>query len=363
MPMSNGLFLSSWPLALGSGSGTALFVNSIRQAVEHSGQALEIINPPLDTSDYAQFVYHRLWFNTQLPNDARLASADWVLTIDYDGYAVPRKTSQPFITSARALFAEIAPTEPEPFRTLLNLQAFFDGHNFRTATWVTTPSEYARQKVAEYYHVPLERIITIPNGINLAEWDAHWRAVPEPDPHRPPTVLAVSKLYPRKKIDTLIRAVPLIRQRFPDVQVRIVGGGFEWENWRQLATELHVSGSVVWLGDVHDRRQVVAEYKQCHVFVHTSIQETFGNVLLEAMASSRPIVAAHAAALPETIQAAHSGLTVPPEQPETLAFAIIELLENDVRRAQLGHHGRDFAKRMTWESAAQQYQHLLTQTA
>jgi len=358
--MAHGLFLSSWPLALGSGSGTALFVNSIRQAVEQSGQSLEIINPSLETDDYAQFVYNRLWFNTQLPQDARLANAAWVLTIDYDGYAAPRKTSQPFIASARALFAEIAPTEPEPFRTLLNLQAFFDGHNFRSATWVTTPSEYARQKVAEHYQVPLEKIITIPNGINLTEWDAHWRAVPEPEAHRPPTVLAVSKLYPRKKIDTLIRAAPILRQRFPDIDVRIVGGGFEWENWRALATELQVAGNITWLGDVHDRRRVVAEYKRCHVFVHPSVQETFGNVLLEAMASSRPIVAAHAAALPETIHASHGGITVPPEQPETLAFAIIELLENDIRRAQLGRYGREFAKRMTWENAAQQYQRLFS---
>lgn len=361
--MSTGLFLSSWPLALGSGSGTALFVNSIRQAVEQGGQALEIINPPLDTNDYAQFVYNRLWFNTQLPHDARLARADWVLTIDYDGYAVPRRASQPFVASARALFAEIAPTEPEPFRTLLNLQAFFDGHNFRAATWVTTASEYARQKVAEYHAVPMEKIKCIPNGINLPEWDGHWRAIPEPDAKRPPTVLAVSKLYPRKKIDTLIQAVPLLRQRFPDVQVRIVGGGFEWESWRKLAEDLHVAASLTWLGDVHDRRQVVAEYKRCHVFVHPSIQETFGNVLLEAMASSRPIVAAQAAALPETVQASGGGVVVPPEQPEALAHTIIELLENEVRRAQLGRHGREFAKQMTWERAAQQYQHLLTQTA
>ena len=60
------------------------------------------------------------------------------------------------------------------------------------------------------------------------------RRVPEPDRSRRPTLLAVSKLYPRKKIDTLIRAVPLLRQHLPDIDVRIVGGGFEWDALQQL---------------------------------------------------------------------------------------------------------------------------------
>jgi glycosyltransferase involved in cell wall biosynthesis len=357
--MPHGLIVTSWPLALGAGSGTALFIQSLRRAVEAAGQSVELINPPLDASDYARFTFERLWFNTQLPRDPRPANADWILGIDYDGFALPRRPAQRFVASARAVFAEIVPTEPEPFRTLLTAQAYFEGHNLRAADWVVTPSQYAREAVARHYHVPPDKIKVIPNGVDLAEWDAHWRALPEPEPERRPTVLAVSKLYPRKRIDILIRAAPFLRERYRDVDVRIVGGGFEWEAWRRLSEEIGAAPNVTWLGDVDDRRAVVNEFKRCHVFTHTSIQEAFGNVLMEAMASSKPIVAAEAACLPEMIRASGGGQLVPPNDPEALAAALSDLLDDEARRAELGRRGRAYAEAMTWKRCAARYLELL----
>ncbi len=352
-------FITSWPLTLGQGSGTALFVQALRQALEREGTQVELINPTLDTADYVQFTLERLWFNTMLPQDPRIEHADWILGIDYDGFALPRRSSQPYIGTARAVFADLVDTEPEPFRSMLHTQAFFEGHNLRRAYLVVTPSEYARRKVIEYYHVEPERVHVVPNGIDLAQWDAYWQALPEPDPQRRPTVLAVSKLYPRKKIGVLIQAIPLLRQRFPDVEVRIVGGGFEWEALHRLAAELGVEGNLTWLGDVDVRQQVVAEYKQCHVFVHPSIQDAFANVCLESMASSRPLVVSDAASMPELVRQAGSGLIVPPNEPAALAEAIATLLQDTAQRQELGRAGRRFAERMTWQNSAQRFMRLL----
>ncbi len=358
--MAAGLIVTSWPLGLGSGSGTAMFIRSLRRAVEAAGHAVHLVNPALDAADYVQFTLERFWFNTQLRDDPRVAGAAWILGIDYDGFALPRRAGQPFVASARAVFAELAPTEPDPFHTLLRAQAFFEGHNLRAADWVTAPSEYARAAVIHHYGVPPERAVTIPNGVDLAAWDAHWRDLPEPEPGRRPTVLAVSKLYPRKKIDTLIRAVPRLRRRYPDIDVRIVGGGFEWDAWRRLAEAIGASPNLTWLGDVDDRRAVVGEFKRCHVFTHTSVQEAFGNVVLEAMASSRPVVAVDAACLPEMIRASGGGVLVPPDDPPALADALAGLLEDAPRRAALGRAGRAFAETLTWERAAEHYLRLLT---
>lgn len=357
--MHKALFLTTWPLSLGQGSGTALFVQSIRRAVEGMGTQVELVNPPLDMQDYARFTLERLWYNVQFGRDPRLEQVDWVLGLDYDGFAIPRRSGQRFIGTARAVFADLVETEPEPFRTLLQTQAFFEGHNLRSAERVITPSQYARRRVIEYYQVPEERVHAVPNGIDLAEWDALWQSLAEPEAARRPTVLAVSKLYPRKKIGVLVKAVPIVRSRFPDVEVRIVGGGFEWHALRQLSREIGAESNITWLGDINDRRQVVAEFKRCHLFVHPSIQDAFANVCLEAMASSRPLVVSEAASMPELVRPAGSGSLVPPEDPEALAQAICDLLVDEEKRNRLGRAGRRFAEGMSWENTASRFLQLI----
>ncbi len=351
--MAKAVFVTSWSLSLGQGSGTALFVRALQRAVQERGTTVEMINPILDTSDYTQFTLERLWFNVQLAHDPRPTAADWVLGLDYDGFAVPRRAGSRFIGTARAVFADLVETEPEPFRTMLRAQAYFEGHNLRNSDLVITPSEYARRKVVSYYSVPPERAHAIPNGIDLEEWDRLWAALPEPDSNRRPTVLAVSKLYPRKKIDTLVRAAPLIAQQYPELEIRVVGGGFEWENLHRLSQEVGAERYITWLGDINDRQRVVAEFKGCHVFTHPSIQDAFANVCLESMASSRPLVVSDAASMPDMVRSANSGLVVTPEDPEALAAAISSLLSDEERRASYGTNGRKYAEKMTWQRTAE----------
>lgn len=357
--MSHAVFITTWPTSLGQGSGTALFTKSLERAIVSRGDTVDLINPALDTADYTHFTLERFWFNQQLAHDPRPANADWVLGLDYDGFAVPRHQDRPFIASVRAVFADLVDTEPDPFRTMLRAQAFYEGHNVRAADWVTTPSEYARGRIIDYYGALPEKVHAIPNGINLTEWDTLAAAIPQPDRSRRPTVLAVSKLYPRKKIDTLVRAVPRLRSRWPDIEVRIVGGGFEWAALQRLTAELGLERNITWLGDINDRARVVAEFKHCHVFTHPSIQDAFANVCLESMAASRPQVVSDAASMPGLVRAANSGLIVPPQDPATLADAILTLLGDEQLQATLGTNGRRYAETMTWDKTAAQFLTLL----
>ena len=83
----------------------------------------------------------------------------------------------------------------------------------------------------------------------------------------------------------------------------------------RLSDELRLDGTVTWLGDV-SRAALVAEYNRASVFCLPSVQEGFGIVLLEAMAAGKPIVASHAAAIPEVVP---HGMLVQPDNPEALA--------------------------------------------
>ena len=359
--MSYALFLSSWPTSLAEGSGAALFVTSLKKAVEAQGRPVVFVNPKLKTSDYTQFTLDRFTFNIRLADkhQSLIDGADWIFGLDYDGFALPRQSGRPFIVSVRSVFADLVDTEPEPFKTLLRAQSHFEGHNVRQADCITTPSEYARQKIIEYYQVDERRVHAIPNGIDLDQWDSLWATIPEPDPYRRPTVLAVSKLYPRKNISTLLRAIPELRNYYPDIDVRIVGAGFEWNELHQLSCDLGITGNVTWLGDINDRRSVVAEYKNCHVFVHPSVQDAFANVCLESMASSRPLVVSDAAAMPALVRTSSSGLIVPPRNPEAFADAIRSLLENRSLRDTFGKNGRAFAESMTWRKTSEAHLSLI----
>lgn len=353
--MKKAAFITSWPLSPGQGSGTALFVNSLQKAVNDLGDKVNLINPKLDTSDYVQFTLDRLWFNVSLSNDERIKEADWILGLDYDGFSLTSSKNQRFFGTARAVFADLVDTEPEPFRSMLKTQAYFEGHNLRKSEMVFVPSSYAKRKVIEYYNVNSKGIHVIPNGINLIEWDQLARTIPETVDSERPTVLAVSKLYPRKKISTLIKAIPTISSRYPDVDIRVVGGGFEWDKLQRLSEELGVTNNITWLGDVNDRRSIVQEFHGCHVFTHPSIQDAFANVCLESMAASKPLVVSNAAAMPDLVTASNSGLIVPPEDPQALASAIISLLDDESKRIQFGRNGRKFAEQMTWEKTAQAF--------
>lgn len=119
------------------------------------------------------------------------------------------------------------------------------------------------------------------------------------------------------------------------------------------------SSTITWLGDIDDRRQVVAEFKRCHAFTHPSIQDAFANVCLESMASARPLVVSDAASMPAMVRAANSGLVVSPDDPEELAAAVCRLFADDQERLALGKNGRRYAEGMTWQRTAEQFIRLV----
>lgn len=105
-----------------------------------------------------------------------------------------------------------------------------------------------------------------------------------------PTLLYVGALKEMKGVDVLIEAVPSLLEIDRDIEVRIVGDGPMEEQLRERVDELGVSSSVTWCGYVdHDR--LPRYYREADVFVYPGIlDEPFGRVMLEALASGTPIV-------------------------------------------------------------------------
>jgi glycosyltransferase involved in cell wall biosynthesis len=193
----------------------------------------------------------------------------------------------------------------------MGIQARRERLHVHRAARVVVTSRYCADQVRTLYGY--ERPCTIvPELIDLAAWHAHLAAAP-PHQHRGRyTVLYVGRFYRRKRVDVLLRAAALLRDRMPELEVRIVGNGPCNKAWRDL------DPTATWLGDV-TRAQLAAEYNRCDLFCLPSVQEGFGIVLLEAMAAGKPIVASRAAAIPEV---APDATLVEPDSPEALAEAL-----------------------------------------
>ena len=110
------------------------------------------------------------------------------------------------------------------------------------------------------------------------------------EPGQSPTLLYVGALQDIKGVDVLLRALPLLRERGRDVELLIAGMGPEESSLRSLADGLSVDEHVTWLGYV-DHDELPELYRKCDVFVYPGvIDEPFGRVVLEALASGTPIV-------------------------------------------------------------------------
>lgn len=174
------------------------------------------------------------------------------------------------------------------------------------------------------------------------------------------TLLTVSRLVPRKGIDAVLTALPVLRRRFPHLRYRIVGEGPERSKLEAIANDLGISQCVEFLGKVPDH-DLPELYRSAHIFVmptreektRTSI-EGFGIVYLEASASGLPIVATDSGGVREAVLDGQTGILVPAGDQEALTRALEQMLEDQDLRARLGRTGRQWVEQeMNWDRAAE----------
>ena len=157
----------------------------------------------------------------------------------------------------------------------------------------------------------------------------------------------IGRVHSQKGWDVLCSAASLVREELPDAQFVVVGDGPELD---ELARESKVPVRFV---GYHE--QASALVRAFDMLVVPSRYEAFGFVALEAMYAGVPVIASEVGGLPEVV--GDCGVLVPPERPELLARAILELATDPDRRATYAHHAMSrahslfTAERMAAETA------------
>jgi glycosyltransferase involved in cell wall biosynthesis len=153
-------------------------------------------------------------------------------------------------------------------------------------------------------------------------------------------VASVARLTPHKRHCDLVEAFGVVRERVPRAQLLIVGDGPE-RPALEAAIEKAGLGACVHLLGV--RRDVRAIIDAADVVALSSLWEGLPMVLLEAQARARPVVATDVLGTAAAVSPGETALLVPPGEPSALAGALVALLEDPARCAEMGAHGRALA--------------------
>jgi glycosyltransferase involved in cell wall biosynthesis len=157
----------------------------------------------------------------------------------------------------------------------------------------------------------------------------------------------VGRLSPWKGQADFIRAMRLVRARFPDVYMVLVGGPiFGDDSYESALHELAQDcGMAPWSRFIGQRDDLPDVLAALDILVHCSTEpEPFGRVVIEGMAAGLPVAAYGHGALPEIVVPGETGLLVPPGDIEALAQAVRDLIANSAARASYGLAGRQRAR-------------------
>jgi glycosyltransferase involved in cell wall biosynthesis len=163
-----------------------------------------------------------------------------------------------------------------------------------------------------------------------------------------PLIGTVANFKEHKGHEFLLRAAVLVRKVKPEVRFLLVGTGPMEERRRKEAIDLGLDGSVVFAGFRKDALRLVSELD---LFVLASLQEGLSIALVEAMALGKPVVATNVGGIPEVIENGREGLIVAPRNPNALAAGILQLLQDESLRTQMGAAARQRADRFDIRSA------------
>ena len=227
-----------------------------------------------------------------------------------------------------------------------------------------------RSSFPEYAH----KCHTLHNGVDL---DAFPEVIPSRTANRQPQIAFLGRLSPEKGVHVLMDAYKIVRQKLPDVRIKLIGSGgsLPLEFLVQLSDDpkvqalenLYDQDYVTFLqeqiptGASHDvlftgpvpHHEVGEQLRDVDVLVNPSFSEAFGMSLVEAMAMNIPVVASHVGGMQEILIEGQTGLFVPAGDAHELAKAILMILETDSLPTGPSRKAREIVKQYySWEHIA-----------
>lgn len=207
----------------------------------------------------------------------------------------------------------------------------------REAEFVANETEFSRGLIAKLCPDSENKLHRVFNGMDLANFPP----VATPPQNTVPRIVSTGRLIEFKGFHHLIAACATLKQRGLAFDCEIVGEG-PWRGQLQAAIDAAGVGECVRLTGALPQEEVFAKLRGCDIFALPCIvdrngaSDVFPTVILEAMASGKPVVSTKLAGVPEQIVDGVTGLMAPPGDEAALAEALAKLLKSPELRAQFG---------------------------
>ena len=199
-------------------------------------------------------------------------------------------------------------------------------------------------------HFPADYTI-IPNGVDVEHFSQDVPPIDEFSDGKV-NILFVSRLEKRKGVNYLLKAYKRIKREIPDSRLIIVGPGTRWSKKYEKKAGQNSLPDVIFTGRV-PHSELPRYYQTADVVCCPATgKESFGIVLLEAMAAGKPVIASNIKGYADVITHGSEGLLVPPRDEKRLAEALVSLMTDEALRQEMGARGRVKAQDYRWESIA-----------
>ena len=264
------------------------------------------------------------------------------------------------ITHLHAHFASIAAHTAWWLKRLFGITYSFTGHAndifcpkpehrvslgdlVQEASFIVTETNYSANRLKQQFPAAQDKIVRVYNGLDPAKYKT---AVPGTEPLR---IVSVGRLIEKKGWRYLIEACATLRENGLAFDCRIIGDGPDEEPLQHLIQQLQLNGRVQLIGP-RSQSEIIDILAESSLFVFPAIHDRKGDsdnlptVLIEALASSLPVVATKIAGIPEIIEEDANGFLVPEKDARQLAFAIERLGRDTSQLRAFGVESRRIAE-------------------
>ena len=174
---------------------------------------------------------------------------------------------------------------------------------------------------------------------------------------KPFTMLQVGHLIESKRNAVTIRALALLRKKYPEMTLKIIGAGVLRQTLETLVDDLELRDAVTFTGEVPNP-EVLSAMAESMFFVMPSKPEGFGIVYLEAMSNRCITIGTQGEGIAELIESGKNGFLVPADDPKAVADAIDWCMMYPDEAEKIAQQGYLDTKELTWERNAEHYVQL-----
>jgi glycosyltransferase involved in cell wall biosynthesis len=213
-------------------------------------------------------------------------------------------------------------------------------------------SESTRQELIGF-GFPADNIFIVPNAVNHSNYATADYMAP-----KRPIIGHLGRLKKYKSADHLLRALQIVRQEIPEVQLQIIGDGTHRPELEALSRELGIDNSVEFLGYL-SQQETVRRLQQITVLANCSAKEGWGLTVIEANSCGVPVVASDVPGLRDSVVDGKTGLLFEYGNIEQLAQKLLLTLRDENLRCRLRNEAILWARSFNWDDSAQKMLDLM----